>query len=56
MRLCSFLLHDRPTWGVVAADGTLIDARGVDGAPATLDDLKPETNETRDMLADLLRA
>ncbi len=38
MRLSSFLIDGRPTWGVVAADGTVVDARGVDGAPATLDD------------------
>lgn len=38
MRLCSYSLNDRPSWGVVADDGTIVDARGVAGAPATLDD------------------
>lgn len=38
MRLCSFSVDGRTTWGVVAADDTIIDARGLADAPATLDD------------------
>ena len=38
MRLSSFSLHDRATWGVVADDGTLVEASRVDGAPSTLDE------------------
>lgn len=38
MRLCSFSVDGRTTWGVVAADDTIIDARGLADTPATLDD------------------
>ncbi len=38
MRLCSFTLDGRTTWGVVGNDGTIVDARGIAGAPATLDE------------------
>lgn len=38
MRLCSFSLDGRSTWGVVGDDGTIVDARSVAGAPASLDD------------------
>jgi 2-keto-4-pentenoate hydratase/2-oxohepta-3-ene-1,7-dioic acid hydratase in catechol pathway len=38
MRVCSFSVSGRSTWGVAADDGTLIDARTVDGAPVSLDD------------------
>ncbi len=40
MRLASYLPSPdgRPTWGVVAADDTLVDALTIAGAPATLED------------------
>jgi 2-keto-4-pentenoate hydratase/2-oxohepta-3-ene-1,7-dioic acid hydratase in catechol pathway len=38
MRVSSFSLNDRATWGVVADDGTLVDAREIEGAPPTLDE------------------
>lgn len=38
MRLASYLVDGRATWGVVAADGTLVEAGTVAGAPPTLDD------------------
>lgn len=38
MRLSSYSIDGRSTWGVVASDGTLVDAAGIAGAPATLDD------------------
>lgn len=38
MRLCSFSRDGRASWGVVAADGTIVDARTIDGAPSTLDE------------------
>jgi 2-keto-4-pentenoate hydratase/2-oxohepta-3-ene-1,7-dioic acid hydratase in catechol pathway len=37
MRYSSFITDGTATWGVVAADGTLVDARAVNGAPPTLD-------------------
>jgi 2-keto-4-pentenoate hydratase/2-oxohepta-3-ene-1,7-dioic acid hydratase in catechol pathway len=37
MRYSSFVTDGTATWGVVAADGTLVDARTIPGAPATLD-------------------
>ena len=38
MRVSSFSIDERATWGVVAVDGTLIDARDIDRAPTTLDE------------------
>jgi 2-keto-4-pentenoate hydratase/2-oxohepta-3-ene-1,7-dioic acid hydratase in catechol pathway len=38
MRVCSFSVDGRSTWGVVADDDTVVDARVVDGAPTTLDE------------------
>lgn len=38
MRLSSYSIDGRATWGVVASDGTLVEARHIDGAPATLDE------------------
>jgi len=38
MRLCSISIDGTPTWGVVAHDGTIVDARPIAGAPATLHD------------------
>jgi 2-keto-4-pentenoate hydratase/2-oxohepta-3-ene-1,7-dioic acid hydratase in catechol pathway len=37
MRFSSFSIGGRPTWGVVANDNSLVEARGIDGAPSTLD-------------------
>lgn len=37
MRYASFITDGAATWGVVAADGTLVDARTVKGAAPTLD-------------------
>ena len=38
MRLSSYSIDGRSTWGVVASDGTLVEASGVADAPATLDE------------------
>ena len=37
MRYSSFITDGPATWGVVTTDGTLVDARTIPGAPATLD-------------------
>ena len=38
MKLSSYIHEGTATWGVVADDGTLVSAAGIDGAPASLDD------------------
>lgn len=44
MRLSSYSVNGRATWGVVATDGSLIDASTVTGAPAILDDFIADPN------------
>lgn len=46
MRLCSYLHEGRRSWGVVAADETIVSASTIDGAPATLDDHVDGPNES----------
>lgn len=38
MRLSSYSVNGNRTWGVVADDGTLVSAAGIEGAPSNLDD------------------